>query len=124
MNKIARENNLDITAQSAGIFAEEGSGATREAIDAAKLFDTDISSHKARCLDSDMLAKSDLILTMTESHKELLFPVASEKIHTLNEYAGLEGDISDPFGGDSDEYIETANQILRAVNIIAEGLKK
>ncbi len=123
MNKLAKENGLEAEAASAGIFAESGAAATEEAVEAAARFGVDISSHKASLLNDDLIKYSDLILTMTESHKQLLFPLASEKIFTLNEYAGIGGNIPDPFGGDIDEYVETAEHIMDAVEKTVKKLK-
>lgn len=124
MNKAAKENGLDAFAESAGIFAVDGQAATDEAIEAAKRYGVDISAHKATLLNDDMLKSSDLVLTMTQSHKQILFPIASEKIYTLNEYAGIDGNIPDPFGGDLDEYVETAEHIAEAIDSVVQRLKK
>lgn len=124
LNKLLEEKNISSKAASAGIFAQEGDSATDEAIEAAKKYGVDISSHKASIITEDMLRYSDLILTMTESHKQLLYPIAGDKIHTLNEFAGLEGNIPDPFGGGADEYNKTAESIMNAVEKVVQKLEK
>ena len=48
---------------------------------------------------------------MTEGHKQILEPLAKGKVYTLLEYAGSSGDISDPYGGDLEEYEEVAQEI-------------
>ena len=65
---------------------------------------------------------ADVILTMTEAHKMLISNMAEGKVFTLMEYAGGEGDISDPYGGDLEEYEETADEIYDALVDIAEKL--
>lgn len=124
LNKLLNEENIDAKAASAGIFAQEGDSATVEAIQAAKNFGVDISSHKASIITEDMLKYSDLILTMTESHKQLLYPIVGDKIYTLNEFAGFEGNIPDPFGGSIDEYNKTAESIMTAVEKVVQKLGK
>jgi len=123
MKKIAEEQGLDAEVSSAGIFAEAGDSATYEAVQAAMEFGVDITDHKVSLLNNDMISESELILTMTGSHKEILMPVAGDKIYTLNEYAQLPGDIPDPFGGDIEEYTETAGRIKAAVEKVVARLK-
>lgn len=122
MNKIAVENDLDVLIESAGIFAEEGESASKNAVLALKERGIDLSAHKAQPVTEDLLKQCDLILTMTEAHKRLLEPLASGKVYTLLEYAGGNGDISDPYGGDLEEYEETAQEIYDALVDIAEKL--
>jgi protein-tyrosine-phosphatase len=66
-----------------------------------------------------MLEKADLILTMTQGHKDAILsvrPAIWTKIHTLNEYVGLEEkDISDPYGGSEATYRESLASIERAL---------
>lgn len=122
MNKIAQENDLPAEAVSAGIFAENGMPASSEAIEAAAERGVDISEHKARQLTQELITGSDIILTMTASQKQILFGVDSDKVYTINEYAGGGGDISDPYGGDLEEYREVCGQIYDALVDIAEKI--
>lgn len=123
MNKIASEQGLDIKAQSAGIFAAVGEQASDNAVLAASELGADISNHKARSLDEDMLRDNDLILTMTSGQKEILAKVVEDKLYTVGEYAGEDTDIPDPYGGDEEEYRITAQAIMEAVKRIADRLK-
>jgi protein-tyrosine phosphatase len=122
MDKIAVENDLDVFIESAGIFAEEGNNASENAIEALKKYNIDLSAHKTQPLTEDLLKQCDLILTMTEGHKQLLEQLVPGKVFTLLEYAGSEGDISDPYGGDLEEYEETAEEIYDALVDVAEKL--
>lgn len=122
MDKIAVENELDVFIESAGIFAGEGDSASDNAIEALKQYSIDLSGHRTQPVTEDLLKQSDLILTMTEGHKKLIEPLASGKVFTLLEYAGSDGDISDPFGGDLEEYEETAKEIYDALVDVAEKL--
>lgn len=121
-NKIATEENLDIKIESAGLFANEGESASPEAIVAMKKYGIDLLSHHAQVINSELLEKSDLILTMTAAHKMVILPSAPEKTFTLCEYAELECDIADPFGGDVDEYEECAEVIYNALLKVAEKI--
>ena len=44
------------------------------------------------------------------------------KVYTLLEYAGSSGDISDPYGGDLEEYEEVAQEIYDALVDVAEKI--
>ena len=122
MNKIAIEEDLDVRIESAGLFAAEGSPASDEAIEAMKKYDVDLSDHRAKQITPELIEKSDVILTMTTAQKMLLSEVAGDKTYTLCEYAGPEGDIADPFGGDLEEYEEVAQMIYFALQSISEKL--
>ena len=120
--KVAVENDLDILIESAGVFAEEGEAASEYAIQAMSEMGIDLTSHRTQPVSEDLLSKADVVLTMTNGQKMLVEQYAPEKTFTLNEYAGLMGDISDPFGGDIEEYRETAQEIYDAVVDMAEKL--
>ena len=122
MDKIAQENDLDVFIESAGIFAEEGHSASENAIKALLKYGIDLSNHKTQPVTEDLIKQCDLILTMTEGHKKLIEPMAKGKVFTLLEYAGLNGDIQDPYGGDIDEYEETAQEIYDALVDVAEKI--
>lgn len=80
----------------------------------------DISDHRATQLTADTVEKAELILTMTEGHRKILttlFPSAKEKTHTLSEFAGENGDIADPFGGDIETYRLCAAQIAHLLEV-------
>ena len=122
MNKIALENDMDVTADSAGIFASEGENASDEAVGALEKYDIDLSEHLSKPVTEELINKSDLILTMTGAHKTVLQSVAPDKVFTIAEYAGVDEDIPDPFGGDLEEYEEIAEEIYDLLTDIAEKI--
>ncbi len=78
-----------IKASSAGLFALEGSEASKEAIQVVKSYGGDLSAHRSRQLDVDMIQNADYVLTMTMAHKKKTIqmqPEAYEKVHSLKEY--------------------------------------
>ena len=121
-NKIAIEKNLDVRIESAGIFALEGEPASNEAIIAMKKYDIDLLGHHAQTINTELIEKSDLILTMTKAHKMVLEQTAKGKVYTLCEYAGIDGDIEDPYGGDVEEYEECAKKLYDALSKVADRL--
>ncbi len=122
MNKIAMENDLDVRVESAGIFASEGENASENAIKAVEKYGIDLSAHRTQPVTAELMGQCDLILTMTQAHKQVLEPMAKGKVFTLLEYSGSEGDIQDPFGGDIDEYEEAAQEIYDALVDVAEKI--
>ena len=121
-NKIATEKNLDVRIESAGIFAQDGENASNEAIVAMQKYDIDLLGHHAQSVNTELLEKSDLILTMTAAHKMVLFEASPEKVFTLCEFAGVDYDIEDPYGGDVEEYEECAEALYEVLKKVAERL--
>ena len=72
MDKIAVENDLDVFIESAGIFAEDGQGASENAIKALMKYGIDLSGHRTQPVTEDLIKQCDLILTMTEGTSKYL----------------------------------------------------
>lgn len=104
-NIYAKEKKLNISADSAGIFAD-GSPVSENSVQVLSELGIDISGKKSKQVTKDMVENSDLILTMTASHKAALISAfgSEEKIHTLAEFADFGGDVPDPYGGNTEEY--------------------
>ena len=66
-----------------------------------------------------MLEESDLVLCMTEVHKMALSRFG-DKVYTLSEFAGEEGEISDPFGSNIFTYRRCASEIYELVKKVCE----
>ncbi|SHG93328.1 protein-tyrosine phosphatase [Thermosyntropha lipolytica DSM 11003] len=110
---------------SAGIFAQDGLKASLEAIEAMKGESIDLSSHVSQMVYPDLVRDADLILTMTGKQKEILvdrFPEAEAKTFTLMEYAGMEGEVGDPFGLGQEEYLKTVAQLKRVLPAVIDCL--
>ena len=111
-----------VTVESAGLFASEGEPASENARAVMMERGIDISSHRARVLNEDVVEGADLVLVMTAAHKQILLerhPSLKGKVFTLNEFAGLEGELGtdtrDPFGGSVSVYRAAADAIEKAV---------
>lgn len=122
MNKIASENDLEVEADSAGVFATEPEPASENAVAAMREYGIDLSEHRSKQLTNELINEADLILTMTQAHKMLIEQLAEGKLYTLLEYAGGSGDISDPYGGDEEEYKAAAQEIYDALCDAAERI--
>lgn len=87
----------------------------------------DISERQALQLTFEMLGNSDLILTMTKSMKNMIlnqYPNIRDKVFSLNEYVGIEGDIVDPYGGDMSIYNKTFETLKNSILLLFDKIKK
>ena len=134
---LLKENNIEnINVSSAGLSAFEGQRANEKAIDVLKNKGIDIKNHRSRQLTEEIIKTSDLILTMTDSHKKLITNILPEylhKIYTLKEYAlkvnnesrdNANLDIDDPYGMDMKTYEETSNEITEQLVKIIKAIDK
>jgi protein-tyrosine-phosphatase len=105
----------DIEVLSAGTGAYEGSPASEGAYLVAIEAGLDLSAHRARLLDRELVKQADLILAMSRGHVSRAERLGGEgRVHLLGEYAGLGGDeleIRDPYGGDVEGYRATLKQL-------------
>ena len=123
--KDKRINGIEVL--SAGTMALPGSPASEFAVDVLKDMGIDISEHKASMVDSDILEEVNLILTMTKSHYYQLLqlnPGIKEKVFTLGEYVGIEGDIPDPIGGPKEVYDGCAQVLKQLINMAFNKIEK
>ena len=119
----------EMEVQSAGIFALEGDSANQHTIQVLK--DKGVQfNHSAQKVSTELLHWADVVLTMTEAHKDLLnqqFPLSEEKVYTLKEFMKRNGtetreeysfsmDIIDPFGGDLATYRTTLEEIEKQID--------
>ena len=122
MSKIAADNDMDLFIDSAGLMTEDGLPASDNAAEAMAAMGIDISGHLSHQITNDDIIQADLILTMTDGQKRILEHYAPNKVFSLAEFAGDEGDIPDPYGGDLDEYNETAQRIYDLMVDAAEKI--
>jgi len=112
-------------ARSAGIYALDGSPASREAVKVMAEMGLDIHGHRAQQLNNDLVQWADLILTMTDAHfREIIqqYDVPAAKIFTLGEFSrGKHVDVIDPIGSGIEAYRRCAGQLQ---SMIIEIIKK
>ena len=120
------KNIKDYNVYSAGLSTANGMRASENSIKILRDRNIDLSNHKSTELTEDLLNKSDLVLTMTKTHKKFLVqavPKCINKVYTFREFADLgESDISDPYGGDLETYKITYNEIKESVDKIIEKI--
>jgi protein-tyrosine phosphatase len=103
----------DYAIQSAGVGAFSGQCASRHSAKLAKERGLDLSKHQSKAVTIDLVDQATHIFALGRSHVATLlmdYPEAEHKIYLLSEFAAedqLRGkDVSDPFGGDLEEYRE------------------
>ncbi|MBP5319776.1 MAG: low molecular weight protein arginine phosphatase [Kiritimatiellae bacterium] len=91
---------------SAGLMPVPGQSASRHAVKALAEVGVPLSGHTARAVTAAILDRSDMILVMSEDHRDLLlrrYPTLQDRIYLLRSFAPPElkddPDIPDPFGG-------------------------
>lgn len=81
----------------------------------------ELGEHYSAVLTAQELCESDLVLTMTASHKAAIlqsFPQFDNKVFTLCEYAGVQGDIPDPYMQGIEEYDACCEKIYNCIKAI------
>ena len=99
----------------------------------------DLSGHRSKQVDFDLLDQYDLILTMTQDHKRYILnlrPDLANKVFLIKEFAYQErqetnplnekmnkadSDVSDPFGQSVAVYHRTATELLQAIEAILDA---
>jgi len=118
-------SDLEVEISSAGVFAYSGQGASKNAVQAMHGNALDLSSHNSRYLSEDILSRANLVLTMTKSHLAAVFDInPNVNAFTLNEYASQPGEVSDPYGGSLEVYIQCAEQIKQLITLSVAKIKE
>lgn len=96
---------------SVGLAAMPGDAASPQAVEVMKARGLDISHHSSQPFGEQVIRSADLILTMTQSHRNAIlarWPEAQSRVHTLR-HDGR--DITDPVGAPVEIYQACADQI-------------
>lgn len=132
MKEVVKEKGLNIQVCSSGTFAENGDFASYNAIEAMKIYNIDLRSHRSTNIaDSDIL-NMDLVLCATISHKASVihqYPEMKDKVYTMKEYSGIlednrDYDIKDPWGYNLDTFISCAAEIKMCVDKTIDRIEK
>lgn len=130
LKKYLKSRN-DVEILSAGIAAMEHLHASPEAIKLMKHQEIDISQHRTRRLNKEMIEKATLILAMTKMHRmEILdmSPDAAGKVFLLKEFDQDVTqnflDIPDPMGRPMADYENCLSKMKVPVRHLAENVFK
>ena len=109
---LSNNSAQDITVTSAGIQAMVGYSADEQALRLMKEHGVDITGHRARQLDIDLINWAELILVMEREQKltiELDYPSARGKVFRLGKWRGF--DVPDPYR-QSNEMFDVAFDLI------------
>ncbi len=114
---------------SAGLSAGWGMPATDAAVDVLREAGVDLSPHRSRPVDRELIDEASVVVVMTAAHRErlqALFPDAREKIFLLKSFSpsGRAGDIEDPMGADEGAYRDIRNEMNAALLGLISFLEK
>jgi protein-tyrosine-phosphatase len=116
----------DVAVESAGTGAWEGAPASEGAYLVGLEGGLDLSEHRARLLTGEVIASSDLILTMARHHRARAIELgAADRVHLLGEFAGRRGadaEVADPFGADLEVYRQTRDDLAALAASVADRL--
>ncbi len=104
---------------SAGVWAEEGYGASPNALAVLAEQGVSLSEHRSRQVTAALLAQADIVLVMEEAHRRSLFNLAPRhlgKVFLLSEMAGRHDDIADPYGGPVEGYVKTVALLEKLID--------
>ncbi len=107
-----------IEVKSYGLAAFGGDSASENAVAVMKKRNIDISGHRSTPLSRIVADNADLIVTMTESHTNMLLSAGIErdKIITLN--------VADPYGGSLEDYRRCADEITEKLETVYVKFRK
>jgi protein-tyrosine phosphatase len=107
--------------QSAGVFAYPGSDVSIHAKEALAEKGI-VIDHAAQQVNDTLVDWADIVVTMTENHKQIVlgyYPSVEKKLDTLYGLTeGVSKDISDPFGGSLSTYKETLEEMEKLVQTL------
>jgi protein-tyrosine-phosphatase len=113
---IFKEAGLDVEVFSAGVSAWGGEPASINAINVMVEENLNLNDHKSQLISQELLSQATLVLTMTRGHLAVIQSACpTARAFTLNEFAGVDGDVCDPFGGDLATYRNCATQIKELI---------
>jgi protein-tyrosine-phosphatase len=115
-----------VEVSSAGSSAVEGLPASSLAVEVARKHSIDLSKHRTRLLDREMIRDADLIITMGSKHREtvgVIEPAALRHTYLLTDFCDEEtGDIPDPIGMGAERYEETYRVLEACIRRLAKKI--
>lgn len=109
-------SSAQLTVCSSGLSAVVGAPAQEKVCALASKRGLDLSAHKGIQISENAALENDLILVMTNAHKDELerrFPSTKGRVFLLGQWGA--GEIPDPYGGSEALYASVDRQIQQAV---------
>lgn len=124
---LADAGKENVVVESAGTNAWDGAPASDEALLVGVERNLDLSGHRSRRLTREMIEAADLVLVMSPEHLARVRELDSTaNAYLLSGYGSDEGArhaISDPFGGNLDDYRATADELETQLKEILGRIK-
>lgn len=122
---LAGRGVTSVLAESAGTMAYDGAPAAGKAVREGAERGLDLSRHRARLLTRSMVDEADMALVMERHqyhHTLALAPGSGEKTFMLASFIPGRGDdeIADPYGGSDDDFKRALDDIMEAVEALAD----
>jgi protein-tyrosine phosphatase len=117
LRKRLADQNQNIQITSAGVGALVGHDADDTAKELMNEIGIDISEHRARQLNAELLSEYDLVLVMETEHLKaihIIAPSSKGKVHLLGKWSDFE--IPDPYKQPRHEFEVALELIERGVN--------
>jgi protein-tyrosine-phosphatase len=117
---------FDVRVASAGTSALDGAPASLHSLEVAAEHGLDLSGHRSRALNHDLVRNADLIVTMGVRHRDTVGGIDPDSLESTflltNFSARHDGDIPDPIGGSRDAYEQTYLVIRECIEEMAGKL--
>ncbi|MFA6962510.1 MAG: low molecular weight protein arginine phosphatase [Opitutaceae bacterium] len=113
---------------SAGVAARPGDRVSENSVTALKKVGLNIKGHTSQELTPELLAESDVVFCMTESHRamiQLSFEPIPRNVYLFREFMPRSSDkeIGDPYGGSLSDYEACRDEMVEAIPSLVEFLK-
>ncbi len=128
-NMVEKEPTLrrtDMSIKSAGTISLGQCQATDEAIQVMRENGLYISKHGSSHIDGILIDWADVILVMEDEHKHYVlehFPHARQKVHLLTEFAGEQGEVTDPFDRGPLAYRQCRDELAALLEKVLKKIK-
>lgn len=112
----------DAKIASAGLACISGRPADPRAILAARSYNVDLGSHRAKPLTKKLLSEADVILTMDCRNSAMLlavWPHAVSKVHCVTNWVAGDAEIDDPYEGDLSAVTQCYRRLDSICRVIA-----
>jgi len=104
-----RDRGVDVF--SAGLAAADHCPANPEAVEAMRSRGLDLTRHLSQRVHFEMLEQSDIVLAMTQRHRDVLREARPDLAGRIQLVSRDEKDVSDPFGMNAEVYEACAAEL-------------
>ncbi|NMA17742.1 MAG: threonylcarbamoyl-AMP synthase [Clostridiaceae bacterium] len=114
-------------AVSAGLAAYPGMSISPRSAEALREWGIDVDAHRSQSVDDDLMEATDLIVTMTDAHRDILvrlYPERKDDIFSYSAFTEDQRDVDDPYGFSIDSYRATRDRIQKGLERLLAELER